>query len=85
MHFFLGTLRVTIESFTKNCKQDKGQHKNHSCLVAGSDFPSFFLFFISSIFSSFFLTLSIHVSLFSLYFFYFMLFFLCNLHNDVMF
>ena len=50
---FMTFYGVKIESFTKKCKQDNGQHNNHSCHVAGSDFPSF-LFFLSSIFSSFF-------------------------------
>ena len=59
---FMTFYGVKIESFTQNGKQDNGQHKNHSCLVARSDFPSFFLSLL--FFLSFFRTLSIHLSLF---------------------
>ena len=69
---FYDTLRVKIEkSPLKKSKQDNCQHNNHSCLVAGSDFPSFLFFSLSSIFLPFLLILSSHLSFFL--FFSFML------------
>ena len=60
---------VKIEkSPLKKSEQDNCQHNNHSCLVAGSDFPSFLFFSLSSIFLPFLLILSIRLSFFSLFF-----------------
>ena len=60
---------VKIEkSPLKKSKQDNCQHNNHSCLVAGSDFPSFLFFSLSSIFLPFLLILSIYLSFFFSFF-----------------
>ena len=62
-------VKIEKSPFKKKSKRDNCQRNNHSCLVAGSDFPSFLFFSLSSIFLPFLLILFIHLSFFSFFFF----------------